>query len=134
MASGYFKHLWITFQWLGCQQYSQMVTPLSLEGYCTSLLRVFQVYSVCGRRWGKNSILGRLVVGDQPLGVQYPRLFKVVTDKNIPISSILGSTCPFSWNFNFLRNLSNSEIEDLENLMRSFDCLHLSSSVSDARS
>ncbi|RVW66527.1 Transposon TX1 uncharacterized 149 kDa protein [Vitis vinifera] len=57
VASGYFKHLWITLQWLGCQHYSQMVTLLSLEGYRTSLPRVFQVYSVCGRRWGKNSVL-----------------------------------------------------------------------------
>ena len=72
--------------------------------------------------------------GDQPLGFQYPRLFRVVTDKNIPISSILDSTRPFSWNFNFHRNLSDSEIEDLEGLMRSLDCLHLSPSISDARS
>ena len=71
--------------------------------------------------------------GDQPLGFQYPSLFRVVTDKNISISSILGSARPFSWNFNFRRNLSNSEIEDLESFMRSLDCLHLSSTVSDAR-
>ncbi|RVX14047.1 putative ribonuclease H protein [Vitis vinifera] len=38
---------------------------------------------------------------DQSLGVQYPRLFRVVTDKYIPISSILDSTRPFSWSFNF---------------------------------
>ncbi|RVW67453.1 hypothetical protein CK203_064107 [Vitis vinifera] len=30
--------------------------------------RVFQVYSVCGRRWGKNSVLGRLVVGGPTFG------------------------------------------------------------------
>ena len=47
---------------------------------------------------------------------------------------ILGSARPFSWNFNFRRNLSDSEIEDLESLMRSLDCLHLSPSVSDASS
>ncbi|RVW38668.1 hypothetical protein CK203_077505 [Vitis vinifera] len=41
---------------------------------------------------------------------------------------------PFSWNFNFCRNLSDSEIEDLERLMRSLDCMHLSTSASDARS
>ena len=61
--------------------------------------------------------------GDQPFGTQYPRLFRVVLDKNIPISSVLGSTRPFSWNFNFRRNLSYSEIEDLEGLMRSLDGL-----------
>ncbi|RVW96070.1 Transposon TX1 uncharacterized 149 kDa protein [Vitis vinifera] len=72
--------------------------------------------------------------GEQPLGVQYPRLLSVVTDKNAPISSILGYTRPFSWNFNFRRNLSNSEIKDLEGLMRSFDRLHISPSFPDKRS
>ncbi|RVW43453.1 hypothetical protein CK203_070344 [Vitis vinifera] len=71
--------------------------------------------------------------GDQPLGTQYPRLFRVVVDKNIPISSVLGPTCPFSWNLNFRRNLSDSEIEDLEGLMRALDELHLSPSVPNAR-
>ena len=72
--------------------------------------------------------------GDQSLGVRFPRLLRVVMDKNIPISSILGSTRPFSWNFNFRRNLSDSEIEDLESLMRSLDRLHLSPSVPNMRS
>ncbi|RVW71380.1 putative ribonuclease H protein [Vitis vinifera] len=72
--------------------------------------------------------------GDQPLGSQYPSLFRVVLDKNIPISSVLGPTRPFSWNLNFRRNLSDSEIEDLEGLMRSLDGVHLSPSVPDARS
>ena len=72
--------------------------------------------------------------GDQPLGSQYPRLFRVVTDKNIPISSILGFTRPFSWNINFRRNLSDSEIEDLEGLMWSLDRLHISPLVPDKRS
>ncbi|RVW90069.1 putative ribonuclease H protein [Vitis vinifera] len=71
--------------------------------------------------------------GDQPLGSQYPSLFRVVLDKNIPISSVLDPTRPFSWNLNFRRNLSDSEIEDLEGLMRSLDGLHLSPSVPDAR-
>ncbi|RVW54197.1 hypothetical protein CK203_090523 [Vitis vinifera] len=96
--------------------------------------RVFLVYSICGRKWGKNSLLGRLWWGDQPLGSQYPSLFRVVLDKNIPISSVLGPTRPFSWNLNFRRNLSDSEIEDLEGLMRSLDGVNLSPSVPDARS
>ncbi|WKA03325.1 hypothetical protein VitviT2T_021440 [Vitis vinifera] len=72
--------------------------------------------------------------GDQSLGVRFPRLLRVVMDKNIPISSILGSTRPFSWNFNFRRNLSDSEIEELESLMQSLDHLQLSPSVPDKRS
>ncbi|KAJ9700981.1 hypothetical protein PVL29_006352 [Vitis rotundifolia] len=71
--------------------------------------------------------------GDLPLGTQYPRLFRVVVDKNISISSVLGPSRPFSWNLNFRRNLSDSEIEDLEGLMRSLDDLYLSPSASNAR-
>ena len=67
------------------------------------------------------------------MGTQYPRLFRIVLDKNIPISSVLCPTRPFSWNLNFRRNLSDSEIEDLEGLMRSLDGLHLSPLVPDAR-
>ncbi|RVW44677.1 hypothetical protein CK203_115581 [Vitis vinifera] len=119
---------------LGKWLWSQMVTSLPLEGYCTSLPGFFQVYLACGRRWRKNSLLGRLVVGDQPLGLRYSKLFRVVTTKNILISSILSSARPFSLNFNFRCNLLDVEIEDLQSLMRSFDCLHLSPLVSDARS
>ena len=72
--------------------------------------------------------------GDQIFKVQYLRLFRVVTDENIPISSILGSDRPFAWNFNFRHNLSDFKIEDLERLMRSLDCMHISTSASDARS
>ncbi|RVX01391.1 LINE-1 retrotransposable element ORF2 protein [Vitis vinifera] len=64
-----------------------------------AIAQVFQgflVYSVCGRKRGKNSVLG--------------------------------PSRPFSWNLNFRRNLSDSEIEDLEGLMRSLDDLYLSPS------
>ena len=67
---------------------------------------------------------------DQPLGSQFLRLFKIVIVKNLPISFILGFTFPFSWNFNFLRNLSDFEIEELEKPMFS---LALTPSVSNAR-
>ena len=68
------------------------------------------------------------------MGVQYPKLLSVVMDKNAPISSILGYSRPFSWNFNFRQNLYDSEIEDLEGLMRSLDRLHISPLVPDKRS
>ncbi|RVW83230.1 hypothetical protein CK203_039628 [Vitis vinifera] len=111
---------WRNLALLGKWLWSKMVTSLSLEGYCSSLSGVFFDYSVCGRKRGKNSVLGRFVVGDQPLGTQYPRLFRVVVDKNISISSVLGPSRPFLWNLNFRHNLSDSEIEDLEGLMRTF--------------
>ena len=82
----------------------------------------------------KNRFWEDLWWGNQPLGFQYPSLFRVVTDKNISISSILGSARPFSWNFSFHHNLSDFKVEDLECLMRSLDCMHISTSASDARS
>ena len=53
--------------------------------------------------------------------------------RDLPILSILKSTYPFSWNFNFRRNLSDFKIEDLERLMYSLTCLHLSPFTLDAR-
>ena len=64
---------------------------------------------------------------------QFPGPFKIVTLKNLPISSILGSSYPFSWNFNFRHKLSNFEIEDLERLMTSLTHLHLSPFAPNAR-
>ena len=74
------------------------------------------------------------MVGGPTFGIPISKLFRVVSDKNILISSILGSTRLFSWNFNFPHNLLDSEIQDLEGLMRSLDGLHLSPLVSDAKS
>ena len=71
--------------------------------------------------------------GDQPLDSQFPGPFKIVTLKNLPISSILGSSYHFSWNFNFRHKLSNFEIEDLERLITSLTHLHLSPFAPNAR-
>ncbi|RVW36758.1 hypothetical protein CK203_101571 [Vitis vinifera] len=111
-----------------------MVSSLSLEGHCTSLPRVFQVYSVCVGDGDRILFWDDLWWGDQPLGIQYPRLLSVVTDKNAPISSILRYSRPFLLEFQFRRNLTDSEIEDLESLMRSLDRLHISPSIPDKRS
>ena len=71
--------------------------------------------------------------GDQPLGSQFPRLFRIVIIRNLLVSSILGFTYPFSWNLNFHLNLFDFEREDLERLMPSFYHLHLSSSIPNAK-
>ena len=84
-----------------------------------------------GKEFGSGKTFGGGT--NQPLGSQYSRQFRVVTNKSIPISSILSTTRPFSWNFNFRRNLSDYEIEDLEGLMQSLDRLHISPSVPDMR-
>ncbi|RVW31838.1 putative ribonuclease H protein [Vitis vinifera] len=44
-------------------------TSLSLESYFSSLSGVFLIYSICGRKWGKNSFLGRFVVGGPTFGI-----------------------------------------------------------------
>ncbi|RVW16209.1 Transposon TX1 uncharacterized 149 kDa protein [Vitis vinifera] len=102
-----------------------------------AIAQVFQEFSLITRYVAGNGDRIRfwedLWRGDQPLGTQYPRLFRVVVDKNISISSVLGPSRPFLWNLNFRRNLSDSEIEDLEGLMRSLDDLYLSPSVPDAK-
>ena len=72
-------------------------------------------------------------VGGPTFGLPILGLFRIVTAKNLPISSIFGSTFLFSWNFNFCHNLSNSEIEELESLMSSLTCLHLTPSILDVR-
>ncbi|RVW74521.1 hypothetical protein CK203_053800 [Vitis vinifera] len=70
---------------------------------------------------------------------RYPReglaLWHQETGKEFDYGKIcvLGPSRPFSWNLNFRRNLLDSEIEDLEGLMRSLDNLYLSPSVPDAR-
>ncbi|RVW94236.1 LINE-1 retrotransposable element ORF2 protein [Vitis vinifera] len=91
---------WRNLALLGKWLWSQMVTSLSLEGYCSSLSGF--------------SLITRYVVGN---GEEF----------------VLGPSRPFLWNLNFRRNLSDSEIEDLEGLMRSLDDLYLSPSVPDAR-
>ena len=59
---------------------------------------------------------------------QFSCLFRSVTIQNLNISSVLGSTNPFSWNLNFHRDLSDFEIGDLKKLMSSLSHLHLSPS------
>ncbi|KAL6333453.1 hypothetical protein AAG906_028638 [Vitis piasezkii] len=80
MASGHTKHLWFTLQWLGC--------------YYTSLSGVFLIYSVCGRKWGKNSVLGRFVIED------LEGLMRSLDGLHLSLSFRISSSFPskFVWN------------------------------------
>ncbi|RVW47845.1 hypothetical protein CK203_092926 [Vitis vinifera] len=53
---------------------------------------------------GKNSVLGRFVAGGPTFGNPISKTIRVVVDKNISISSVLGPSRPFLWNLNFRRN------------------------------
>ncbi|RVX05281.1 Transposon TX1 uncharacterized 149 kDa protein [Vitis vinifera] len=98
-----------------------------------AIAQVFQEFSLITRYVVGNGDRIRfwedLWQGDQHLGIQYPRLFRVVVDKNISISSVLGPSRPFLWNLNFRRKLSDYEIEDLEGFMRAFFSQILFSSI-----
>ena len=70
--------------------------------------------------------------GDQPLCLQFLRLFRVITTKNLFVSFVFGSDSP-PWNIFFHRNLIDLEIKDLERLMIYFSSVHLSPFVPDAK-
>ena len=71
--------------------------------------------------------------GGQPLCSQFLGLYRVISVKNVSISTILGSSFPFSWNFNFRCNLTDIEIELLERLMSSLNLVHLSPPAVDSQ-
>ena len=71
--------------------------------------------------------------GDQPLCLQFPKLFRVSTTKTCPISTILGNNTSLSWDLVFKRNLTDVEIVDLERLMSLLSPIHLTSSVLDVK-
>ncbi|RVW24694.1 Peptidyl-prolyl cis-trans isomerase CYP59 [Vitis vinifera] len=77
LASGYPKHLWDTYQWVGCEHCSWVVTSLSLEGHCIGLSKFFQIHSDGDGRWVKNSVLGRIVVRVSTFVLLIPRLFSL---------------------------------------------------------
>ena len=53
--------------------------------------------------------------------------------KNLTVSNVLGNSLPLSWNFNFRRNLMDSEIDLLQRLMSSINSMLFSPSSSDLR-
>ena len=63
----------------------------------------------------------------------FPRLYTVVTVRDFSILAIYGNASSLAWNLIFLRNLTGSEIEDLEELMTSLTRVHLSTSIPDVR-
>ena len=53
--------------------------------------------------------------------------------KNLTVSNVLGNSFPLSWNFNFCRNLTDSEIDLLQRLMSSLSSMFFSPSLADSR-
>ncbi|RVW56152.1 hypothetical protein CK203_080775 [Vitis vinifera] len=71
--------------------------------------------------------------GNQTLCSQFADLYKVISVKNLTVSNVLGNSFPPSWNFNFRRNLTDSEIDLLQRLMSSLSSVLFSPSLSDSR-
>nr|CAN74795.1 hypothetical protein VITISV_041690 [Vitis vinifera] len=71
--------------------------------------------------------------GNQTLCAQFADLYRVISVRNLTVSNVLGNSFPLSWNFNFCRNLTDSEIDLLQRLMSSIHSVLLSPSSSDSR-
>ena len=103
---------------------------MPLGDHCICFLGFLRSYPFCGGRWGKDSLLGRLV-GQSTFVPQFPNLFRVVIVRNALISSIIDTSFP-SWNLSFRHNLTDVEIEDLEKVL-SFSHVLLILSIPDMR-
>ncbi|RVW29636.1 hypothetical protein CK203_100953 [Vitis vinifera] len=89
------------------------------------LLKVFQEFSPFVRLVVGNEERIRfwedLWWGNQTLYSQFADLYRVISVKNLTVSNVLGNSLPVSWNFNFRRNLMDSEIDLLQRLMSSLN-------------
>ena len=74
-----------------------------------------------------------LWLGDQTLCAQYLDLYRVIPLRNLTISMVFGSSPPSTLNLNFLRNLTNTEIEHFRRLFLSFGSVDLSPFTGDSR-
>ena len=107
---------------------------MSLEG---AIAQVFQEFSPFVRLVVGNGERIRfwedLWWGNQTLCSQFADLYRVVSMKNPIVSNVLGNSLPLSWNFKFLGNLTDSEIDLLQRLLSSLNFVRFSPSSSDSR-
>ena len=69
----------------------------------------------------KESVSRKINIGgDQPLCLQFPGLYEVVSVKNLTVLVVLGNTFLFSWNF------TSTEIELLWALVSFLNSMHFS--------
>ncbi|RVW59918.1 hypothetical protein CK203_086970 [Vitis vinifera] len=71
--------------------------------------------------------------GNQTLCSQFAGLYRVISVKNLTVSNVLSNSFPLSWNFNFRRNLTDTEIDLLQRIMSSLSSVFFSSSLADSR-
>ncbi|RVW92334.1 putative ribonuclease H protein [Vitis vinifera] len=71
--------------------------------------------------------------GNQTLCSQFAGLYRVISVKNLTVSNVLSNSFPLSWNFNFRRNLTDTEIDLLQRIMSSLSSVFFSPSLADSR-
>ncbi|RVW99804.1 putative ribonuclease H protein [Vitis vinifera] len=71
--------------------------------------------------------------GNQTLCSQFVGLYRVIYVKNLTVSNVLGNSFPLSWNFNFCRNISDTEIDLLQRIMSFLSLVLFSPSLVDLR-
>ena len=71
--------------------------------------------------------------GNQTLCSQFADLYRVIYVKNLTVSNVIDNSFPLTWNFNFRRNLTDSEIDLLQKLMSSLSSMFFSPSLADSR-
>ena len=77
-------------------------------------------------------------MGDNPLEVMFPSLFRLYSLKSRPISEFYIQSCPSlggstNWNLNFTRNLLDREIDQLIDLIQILETKTVCNSVEDKR-
>ena len=83
---------------------------------------------------GRESVFGKIYGGVTNFcALNSLVLIRVIYVKNLTISIALGNSYPLSWNFNFRRNLTNTEIDLLQRIMSSLGSVFFSPSVADSR-
>ena len=102
-----------------------------------AIAQVFQVFSpfvrlVVGNR-ERIRFWEDLWLGNQTLCFQFAGLYRVISVKNLTVSNVLSNSFPLFWNFNFRRNLTDSEIDLLQSLMSFLSSVLFSPSLTDSR-
>ena len=118
---------------MGRQHGGWMVTQMPLKGYCSSFPGFFPFCPLSGGNGERIRFWEDHWWGNQTLYSHFAGLYRVISVNNLTVSNVLGNSFPLFWNFNFRRNLTDSEIDLLQSLMFSLSSVLFSHSLADSR-
>ena len=110
-----------------------MVTQMSLEGYCSSFPGFSPFVHLVVGNGERIRLWEDFWWGNQTLCSQFADLYRVIYVKNLTVSNVIDNSFPLTWNFNFRRNLTDSEIDLFQRLMSSLSSVFFSPSSADSR-